>query len=131
MQHDRPRTLVMLDREDCGIDAFERFLADKDPDSIDLRVVVRAMSSSPEDIERAQGLLREATIVAQKRRFTRSGWAIVLTPHDLEAELSEVEQFDDAVIIMPESAWPTAKSARYRRSAKRYGALVQFDCISE
>lgn len=125
------RTLVVLDDDECGISAFERVLETESPDDLDIRLIVRAASHSEVDIAAAQTLLQEATLTAQQHGFTGAGRAVVRNASDLDAELADAMTFDDAVIIMPESAWPTSQSARLRRSAKRYDALVRFDCVTD
>ena len=125
------RTLVVLDTDECGLDAFDRFLAAERSDEVDVRLLVRAASGSEQDIAAARSLLTEATKLAQRSRFTEVGWGIVLNARDLDAELANTMVFDDAVIIMPEASWPVSQSARLRRSAKHYGALVRFDCITK
>lgn len=123
-----PRTLVVLDTT-CGLDAFERVLADSDPDATDLRLVVRSASKNSDDLSAAQDLLHEATKLSYRYRFVGIGGAIVRNAADLSAELTDSMDFADSVIIMPESQWPVSHSTRLKRTAKRYSSLVRFDCI--
>jgi len=118
----------VLDNDQCGLDAFERFLDAESADELEIRVIVRAASDSTDDVDAAKLLLDQATVLAQRRHFMSPGWMVIHNARQLDAELAETMRFDRAVIIMPESAWPTSQSGRLRRSAKRYGALVRFDC---
>jgi len=125
-----PRALVVLDTDQCGLSAFERFLDTERANHVEIRVIVRAASDSGDDVDAAERLLHDATILAQQRRFTSAGWMVIHDARELDAELAETMRFDEAVIIMPESGWPTSQSNRLRRSARRYGALVRFDCVT-
>jgi hypothetical protein len=125
-----PRALVVLDTDRCGLDAFERFLDVESPEELEIRVIVRAASDAADDMDAADRLLHDATILAQQQRFTSAGWMVIHDARALDAELADTLGFDEAVIIMPESGWPTSQSSRLRRSARRYGALVRFDCLA-
>lgn len=123
-----PRTLVVLDST-CGLDAFERVLADSDPDATQMRLIVRSSSTQRDDLSAAHTLLREATKLAYRYRFVDAGGAIVRNSSDLAAELTDSLGYDESVIIMPESQWPVTHASRLRRTAKRYSSLVRFDCV--
>jgi len=125
-----PKALVVLDTNQCGLSAFERFIDAVKAEEHEIRVIVRAASESTVDLEAAERLLHDATLLAQQRHFTSAGWMVIHNSRELDAELAVTMNFDEAVIIMPESGWLTSQSNRLRRTAKRYGALVRFDCVT-